>query len=72
MAHFPYYALSNSLEMMHGLKLTKQKKKAAQEASLSYRYCLHVKLNHPVALVALNGHLLWAIEPLTVAAALLQ
>lgn len=29
MAHFPYYALSSSLEMMHGLKLTKQKTKSS-------------------------------------------
>lgn len=62
MAHFPCYALSSSLEMMHGLKLTQQKTKSNIRSfpSLSITFA-HTK-KHPVVLVAPDNHLLWQAE----------
>lgn len=73
MAHFPYYALSSSLEMMHGLKLTKQKTKS----SIGTFSFLHVLLTYEIKSSCCTCCTQWSpfmgtLNPLTVAAALLQ
>lgn len=73
MAHFPYYALSSSLEMMHGLKLTKQKTKS----SIGSFFFLQLLLTNEIKSSCCTCCTQWppllgTLNPLTVAAALLQ